>query len=137
MTAIRISAIDHVVIRCNDVEMMRRFYHDVLGCALERENVELGLWQLRAGTSLIDLVSVDGKLGQQGGPGPGATQHNMDHFCVRVEDFDGDRINEWLSDHGVTPGEVVSRYGAEGTGPSIYLEDPEGNTVELKGPPAQ
>jgi hypothetical protein len=30
---------------------------------------------------------------------------------------------------------VESRNGAEGEGPSIYLHDPEGNMVELKGPP--
>ena len=134
MTAISITAIDHVVIRCNDVEKMKAFYQNVLGCSLERENTEIGLWQLRAGSSLIDLVSVNGTLGQQGGAGPESEGHNMDHLCVRVAEFNEDSINAWLTRHGVEPGEVVSRYGAEGQGPSMYLDDPEGNMVELKGP---
>lgn len=134
MTAIKISAIDHVVLRCHDIERMIAFYCNVLGCEVERENARLGLWQLRAGSALIDLVSVDGKLGKEGGAGPASEGRNMDHFCVRVDDFDGERITTWLSDHGIEAGEVVSRYGAEGSGPSIYLDDPEGNTVELKGP---
>ncbi len=93
--------------------------------------------QLRAGSSLIDLVPVDGKLGRMGGAPPGVEGRNMDHFCLRVEPFDDAAIRAHLQAHGVAAGQVESRYGAEGEGPSIYLTDPEGNVVELKGPPTQ
>lgn len=131
---IHIREIDHVVLRVVDADKMIHFYCDVLGCHVEKRQDDLGLIQLRAGRSLIDLVPVDGKLGRMGGAAPGAEALNMDHFCVRVEPFDVDLINRHLAAHGVAPAEVMQRYGAEGTGPSIYLRDPEGNTVELKGP---
>ena len=50
------------------------------------------------------------------------------------EPFDPAAIRARLAPFGIEPGEVVDRYGAEGTGPSIYFDDPEGNQVELKGP---
>jgi glyoxylase I family protein len=130
-----IQAIDHVVLRVRDVARMQRFYCEVLGCRVEKIQDAIGLIQLRAGASLIDLVDVAGKLGQMGGAPPGREGHNMDHLCLQVRPFDGAQIAAHLRAHGVTPGEVVSRYGAEGQGPSIYIDDPEGNTVELKGPP--
>ncbi len=131
----QIKGIDHVVIRARDLGPMLEFYIDVLGCALERQNEEIGLYQLRAGASLIDLVPVDGVLGRAGGAGPGAEGRNVDHVCLRVEPFDGDRLIEWLESRGASPGKVESRYGADGPGPSLYLADPEGNGIELKGPP--
>jgi glyoxylase I family protein len=130
-----IQAIDHVVLRVRDVARMQRFYCKVLGCRVEKIQEAIGLIQLRAGASLIDLVDVEGKLGQMGGAAPGKEGRNMDHLCLQVRPFDSAQITAHLRAHGVTPGEVVSRYGAEGQGPSIYIDDPEGNTVELKGPP--
>ena len=127
--------IDHLVLRVRDVDAMRRFYCDVLGCSIDRRQEEIGLLQLRAGASLIDLVSLDGKLGRMGGVGPGAEGRNVDHFCLRVEPFDRDAILAHLHAHDVRIGEYGSRYGAEGEGPSQYLFDPEDNLVELKGPP--
>ena len=70
-----------------------------------------------------------------GGPPPGEDGRNMDHFCLRVDGFDGERIRAHLARQGVASGDVSSRYGADGQGPSIYLHDPEGNQVELKGEP--
>jgi glyoxylase I family protein len=133
---IRIRDIDHVVLRVGDLERMLGFYCDVLGCTLERRKDDIGLVQLRAGRSLVDLVPVQGELGRAGGAAPGREGHNMDHVCFRLESFDETSLAEHLSAHGVKPGRVVMRYGAEGEGPSMYVEDPEGNTVELKGPPA-
>jgi glyoxylase I family protein len=130
-----IQAIDHVVLRVRDVAGMQHFYCDVLGCRVEKIQEAIGLTQLRAGASLIDLVDIAGKLGQMGGAAPGKEGRNMDHLCLQVRPFDGVQIAAHLRAHGVTPGEVVSRYGAEGQGPSMYIDDPEGNTVELKGPP--
>jgi catechol 2,3-dioxygenase-like lactoylglutathione lyase family enzyme len=132
---IRIQCIDHVVLRVRDIDRAIRFYCDMLGCAVERRLDELGLIQLRAGRSLIDLVDVAGGLGQQGGAPPGAEARNMDHLALRIDPFDEAALRAHLEAHGVAPGEVVTRYGAEGDGPSMYIRDPEGNTVELKGPP--
>lgn len=133
----KIQDIDHVVLRVRDLAHMQQFYIDVLGCAIERSEPELGLYQLRAGRSLIDLVPVDSPLGHAGGAAPQSDQrHNVDHICLRVAPFDSDHILDWLHSHAVETGPVTRRYGAQGFGPSIYLTDPEGNTVELKGPPA-
>ena len=134
--AIKIRNLDHVVLRVSDVERAIAFYRDVLGCHEERRAEGLGLYQLRAGSALIDLVDVAGQIGRGGGPAPGADGHNMDHFCVRVDPFDAAAIAAHLARHGIEAGAVEQRYGAEGSGPSIYIEDPDGNTVELKGPPA-
>jgi glyoxylase I family protein len=133
---IKIREIDHVVLRVIDLPKMLDFYCRILGCIVERRQDELGLVQLRAGRSLIDLISFDGALGVTGGAGPGETGRNMDHFCLRADPFDASVIRDFLTTNGVVCGEVESRYGAEGEGPSIYLSDPERNTVELKGPPS-
>ena len=128
--------IDHIVLRAYDVPTMQAFYCDVLGCTEERRQEDIGLVQLRAGRSLIDLVSIEGKLGRQGGKGPGTEGHNMDHLCLSLADYDEAAVLAYLKERGVHVGEVGSRYGAQGEGPSIYLFDPQGNRVELKGPPA-
>jgi glyoxylase I family protein len=133
---IRIREIDHLVLRVVDLERMLRFYCDVLGCSIERPQDAIGLVQLRAGRCLIDLVPVTGKLGRAGGAAPVAEGRNLDHFCLRVEPFDEPAIRSHLEKHGVPAGSVESRYGAEGEGPSMYVTDPEGNVVELKGPPS-
>ncbi|HSE77945.1 MAG TPA: VOC family protein [Alphaproteobacteria bacterium] len=132
--AVEILGIDHVVLRVSDVARSIAFYCDVLGCKVEKRHEQLGLVQLRAGGSLIDLVEIAGKLGRLGGAAPGEGGRNMDHFAVRVATLDPDAIRGKLAAHGVTAGEVVQRYGAEGRGPSLYIRDPDGNTVELKGP---
>jgi len=130
-----IVGIDHVVIRARDPARLIDFYCDVLGCTVERRQDAIGLVQLRAGHSLIDIVGVDGKLGRMGGAAPGSEGHNMDHLCLRVDPFDIEAIRAHLAARGAQIGESGTRYGAEGSGPSLYLSDPEGNTVELKGPP--
>jgi glyoxylase I family protein len=131
----QLQRIDHVVLRVRDVAAMQAFYCDVLGCREERRQDEIGLVQLRAGDSLIDLVPVDGKLGRMGGAAPGAEGRNMDHLCLRIDPFDRSAVVAHLEAHGVRVGDFGSRYGAEGEGPSQYLFDPEDNLVELKGPP--
>jgi catechol 2,3-dioxygenase-like lactoylglutathione lyase family enzyme len=131
---IRIRELDHLVLRVRDVEAMARFYCEVLGMAFVAHRPEFGLTHLRAGSSMLDLVSVDGPLGKPGGAAPGREGRNVDHFCLRVEPFDQGAIVAHLEAHGVAPHGIKPRFGAEGTGVSIYLLDPEGNTVELKGP---
>jgi glyoxylase I family protein len=136
MAAFHLVGLDHIVLRVSDLSAMLRFYIDVLGCTMERKQEEIGLYQVRAGASLIDLVPLDGKLGRVGGAGPGREGRNLDHFCLRIDPYDEVALRAHLLAHGVQPGESGSRYGAEGEGPSLYLADPEGNVVELKGPPA-
>jgi catechol 2,3-dioxygenase-like lactoylglutathione lyase family enzyme len=132
--AIRVRGIDHVVLRVADVERSLRFYCDVLHCVEERRLEALGLYQLRAGTGLIDLVDVASPLGRQGGAAPGAEGRNVDHVALQLDGFHEREIRAHLEVHGVAAGDVADRYGAEGMGPSLYVRDPDGNTIELKGP---
>jgi len=124
--AVRAAAIDHVVLRVASLERAIDFYGKVLGCHVERTLEKPKLVQLRAGASLIDLVPATAPTP----PGVG----NMDHFAVRVEAYDPEVLKGRLRRLGIDPGEVRERYGAEGYGPSIYITDPDGNTLELKGP---
>ncbi len=129
----KIQTIDHLVLRVAALPPMLDFYVKVLGCTLDRVEEELGLYQLRAGDALIDLITIDGKLGREGGCAAGREGRNLDHFCLRVEPFDGGKIRAYLSEQGIEAGEPASRYGAQGEGLSLYLRDPEGNGVELRG----
>ncbi len=133
---LKLRQVDHLVLRVVNLQAMMNFYIDVLGCSVEKVQEKIGLYQLRAGNALIDLVPVDGPAGSKGGAPPGKEGRNLDHFCFQVEEpFDAEAIIAHLRRHGAEPGPVESRYGAGGQGPSIYVSDPEGNTVELKGPP--
>jgi catechol 2,3-dioxygenase-like lactoylglutathione lyase family enzyme len=130
-----IQRIDHVVLRVTDIDRSRRFYVDVLGCRIARERPDLGLVHLRAGASMIDLVDVRGRLGQRGGDAAGETRRNVDHVCLRIEPFDEATIRAHLISHGIDVAEPAStNFGAEGDGPSLYIRDPDGNAIELKGP---
>jgi glyoxylase I family protein len=124
--ALQVKGLDHVVLRVADMDRAIAFYEQVLGLHVERRLEEIGLVQLRAGASMIDLVprTEDEDEGR-----------NMDHFAVRIETMDVPALSAHLRRHGIDPGEVRRRYGAEGYGSSIYVTDPDGNTVELKGPP--
>jgi catechol 2,3-dioxygenase-like lactoylglutathione lyase family enzyme len=130
----RINAIDHIVLRVVNLERSLAFYLDGLGCTLEKVQDDVGLTQLRAGASLIDLVPLTGKLGRQGGAAPGKEGRNVDHFALDVAPFDEPAIRAYLEAHGIETGKFGRRYGAKGFGPSIYITDPDGNVVELKGP---
>jgi len=123
---IHIRELDHIVLRVVDLDKMLRFYWGALGCSVERRQEKIGLIQLRAGRSLIDLVPVSGKLGSSGGAAPGAEGRNLGHFCLRVEPFDAEAIRGHLQANDPTVSPVQSRYGADGEGPSIYVSDPEG-----------
>lgn len=135
MQAIETLGLDHLVLRVSDVDRSIAFYAEVLGCPVERRIDELGLVQLRAGDSLIDLVDVASPLGKSGGGAADPQARNVDHFALRLARFDESAIREHLARLGVEAGDTATRYGADGFGPSIYIRDPDGNTVELKGPP--
>lgn len=127
--------LDHLVLRCSNLAVMVDFYQQILGCSLEREVPELGLCQLRAGRQLIDLISVEGQLGQEGGKAPSSEGHNLAHFCLRISPYDAAALSAFFTRHGVVVSASAQRYGADGYGPSLYIQDPMGNTIELKGPP--
>lgn len=137
MLPFKIHQIDHIVLRVSDLERSITFYRDVVGCSIDRRRPELGMVHMRAGTSMIDLVDISGPLGRPGGSAPAADNRNVDHFCLRIEPFDEKSLTEHLTQAGVS--DVMpaqKRYGAEGTGLSLYFQDPDGNQIELKGPSA-
>ncbi len=127
-----IAGIDHIVLRARDPQRLVAFYRDVLGCPIEREQPELGLTQLRAGAALLDVVAQRALAGAPAAS-PGGSP-NLDHVCLRIAPFDAASLRAYLLSKGVASGEPVLRYGAEGEGLSVYLQDPEGNGVELKAP---
>ena len=129
----QIRDIDHIVLRVSDLERMIEFYCTVLGCSVQWRRPELGLVHLRAGSAMVDLVPVDGKLGKAGGAAPGKEGRNMDHVCLRVDPFDVDQIVAHLESYRARVGEIRPRFGAQGEGVSIYVYDPEDNLIELKG----
>jgi glyoxylase I family protein len=128
--AVNIAGLDHVVLRVGDLDRAIAFYENILNCHVERRLDQPKLVQLRAGASLIDLVPASASPGNAADP----AGRNMDHFAVRVDGFDAAALAAHLRRHGIEVGEVRERYGAEGYGPSLYISDPDGNTVELKGP---
>jgi catechol 2,3-dioxygenase-like lactoylglutathione lyase family enzyme len=133
---IPVQGFDHIVLRVKDKAKMLGFYVDVLGLSVDRDRPELGLTHIRAGAQMIDLVTLDGPLGKMGGAAPGKDGRNLDHFALQVRPFDEAAIRAHLAAHATDIVEEGPRYGADGTGFSLYVRDPEGNTVELKGPPA-
>lgn len=136
---IEIIGLDHIVLRTVNLPQMLAFYTDTLGCSVERET-NIGLTQLRAGNALIDLVEVDSNLGKLGGAAPEKQGNNMDHFCLQIKAAPQQNIIDYLrSQMSLSPAlddelnkGFQKRYGATGLGASIYLQDPDGNTVELR-----
>ncbi len=130
---IEIAGLDHIVLRTTRMQAMLEFYVGILGCSIERElPPEFGLKQLRAGSALIDLVEVDSELGRPGGGPPTEGNNNMDHFCLQIQPRPEEELALYFRSHGVEAGPFERRYGAQGFGNSVYLRDPEGNTVELR-----
>ncbi len=129
---IAIQGFDHIVLRIRDQPRMLAFYCGVLGLSVDRDRPDLGLTHVRAGAQMIDLVTIDGPLGSRGGEAPGEGGRNLDHFALLVAPFDEAAIRAHLAANGVDVIEEGPRYGAQGDGFSLYVRDPEGNTVELK-----
>ncbi|MBA6389975.1 VOC family protein [Colwellia sp. BRX10-3] len=130
---IKPKAIDHIVLRTVKYQQLIDFYCEVLGCVVERELPDdIGLTQLRAGASLIDIVNVNSTLGEAGGAAPKSTGNNVDHFCLQIEEFDESELKSYLQGKGVEVGEFEERYGAQGLGRSLYLKDIAGNNIELR-----
>ena len=135
MPPFSVQRIDHLVFRVRDLPRSVAFYSAVLGCEVVRKRDDLGLIHLRVGASMVDLISIDGKLGRAGGVGAGVEGRNVDHLCLRIDPFIEEDIVRHLKQHGIEPhGRASTNFGAEGEGLSLYFSDPDGNTIELKGP---
>ncbi len=124
--------IDHLVLRTEDAPRLLDFYQTHLGLTLERSETDLGLYQLRAGNALIDIVPVNQTLGQQKGSQVSHSSPNLDHFCLQIHCASLADVRAHLLAKGVPCSELAERYGAEGFGMSFYITDPDGNDVELK-----
>ena len=125
MTRFQPLGLDHVVLRVRDQEVSRRFYTEILGCTLDHMNERISLMQLRFGAQLIDLLPARADAQTAGG--------GLDHFCLSIQCADLGAVREDLLARAVpVEGEVVERRGAYGTGPSLYLRDPDGYLIELK-----
>jgi glyoxylase I family protein len=125
---LKVAEIDHVVLRCRDQNRAYDFYTRILGLSEERRIAQIGLIQLRAGRSMIVLGPATGPRVETG--------LNVDHLCIGIEARDLNEVAAYLRGQSVeVMGEPAMRYGAHGAGLSIYVRDPEGNTVELKQMP--
>jgi len=130
---LKIKGIDHIVLRTQNVANMLDFYTNVLHCPIERElSADVGLTQLRAGNALIDIVNVNSELGRIGGKAPHDEGRNLDHFCLQLNDITEETLVSYLKGQGVKVLDISNRYGATGFGRSIYIKDPDQNTIELK-----
>ncbi|WP_435649911.1 VOC family protein [Kitasatospora purpeofusca] len=123
MTAIRVKAFDHLVLNVRDIERSLEFYGGLLGL----EPVRVDEW--RAGKvsfpslrvtpeTIIDLMSRP------------RGESNVDHICLTVDPLDWQQVID-TGVFKVLEG-PVPRYGARGSATSIYVQDPDGNTVELR-----
>ncbi|GAA1911227.1 VOC family protein [Streptantibioticus ferralitis] len=127
----RVIDFDHLVLNVADIERSLSFYCGPLGLA----PVRVDEW--RAGkapfpsvrvspTTIIDLVQ---------GPSDSVQGSNVDHICLVVEPLDWQQVidsGEFTVLDGPGP-----RFGARGTAQSLYVRDPDGNTVELRWYPEE
>jgi glyoxylase I family protein len=117
--------LDHVVLVVRDQQASQRFYTDVLGCTLEHINEKISLIHLRFGEAYIDLLPATAERPRGAG--------GVDHVCLSIKCDNLEKIATELRARGVSlEGEIVTRRGAYGTGPSLYLRDPDGYVIELK-----
>ncbi len=127
----QLQGIDHIVLRTSNVERLVEFYHGVLGAQLERVLDEEGLYQLRAGSALIDILSTEGSL--DSGGEPNYEQSPLAHVCLQITAASEQAVFRHLRRCNVMqPLKFETRYGATGFGRSVYILDPDGNTLELK-----
>ena len=119
----RVTGLDHVVIDCEDVERSLRFYADELGL----EPLRVDEW--RAGDAPFPSLRVD--------EGPiidrfaaARSGENMNHLCLVVDPTDLEAVK--ASGRFTVVAGPARRWGARGEGTSLYVLDPDGNTVELR-----
>ena len=125
----KVIGFDHLVINTRDVDRAIEFYRDVLGLEILREE------EFRAGkvgfvsVRVTDETIIDVRPSASDQP----FVKNVDHICVRLAPTDLMRVKDELRARGLeTQDEVNTRWGAQGYGESLYVDDPEGQTIELK-----
>lgn len=130
---LKIVELDHIVIRVKDIERAIQFYTEILG--LEPHRVE----EYRRGELPFPCARVNSDTIIDLKPWPDEEpvrdgRRNLDHYCLVVEPTDMAKLAEQLREQGVTVnvGEPVERSGARGMATSIYIEDWEGNQIELR-----
>jgi extradiol dioxygenase family protein len=126
---------DHIVLNVEDVDGMTAFYRHVLALPAERlaeyraGQVPFPSVRLNADT-VIDLFPKN--MWQAGGAGRRGIG-NLNHVCIAMEKHEWDALAERLAAHKVKITEgPVARWGAHGTGTSVYFRDPEGNVIEAR-----
>lgn len=128
-----LEGLDHVVLLVRDMAEAETFYREVIGCSVENRLPQYGMLQLRAGAALIDLVDIAAEEGVWGRP-PVEGGRNMDHVCIATGPWDKEAMHAHLAAHGIEIVEEGIRGGARGDAYSVYIRDPSGNQLELKGP---
>jgi catechol 2,3-dioxygenase-like lactoylglutathione lyase family enzyme len=120
---LRVTGLDHVVLNVADVERSLAFYCDELGLAPERveewRRGEISFPSVRVdGATIIDLLAAP------------RTGENADHLCLVVEPVDLEAVK--ASGRFEVVDGPATRFGARGDGTSLYVHDPDGNTIELR-----
>lgn len=129
-----ITGIDHVVLRVSDMSAMKAFYCDVLGCTVVREVSRLGLVHLQAGNAMIDLI--EKRDSRPWITGPSAATSSLHHLCFSISNPNLESVRDNLRQAGLDVGPIATRFGASGAAAAFYLDDPENNTIELRGEPS-
>lgn len=122
------ATLDHLVLRMRNEPAMLEFYFDLLGFAPDR------LDEYRAGevpfpsvridaTTVIDLFPTDDAAPASG---------SLDHFCIALDRASWDHLERRFMERGLAIDGPRQVWGACGRGTSIYVSDPDGNTVEFK-----
>lgn len=126
--------LDHVVFLVDDMPKALKFYSDVLGCQPGYSYPALGMEQVWCGNSLIVLWDTTHPGAASAVP-PVAGGRNVDHVCINLSPVDQHALVAHLNAHQVKIDRIAFHGGARGMGNSVYVFDPFGNKLELKGPP--
>ena len=126
--------VDHVVFLVADMARALAFYEDVLNCRPGFSYPDLGMEQVWFGNALIVLWDT-GHPGAAGAVPPVSGGRNVDHVCLACGPFDHQTLRAHLAASGVKIEREAMHGGARGMGASFYVRDPDGNKIEIKGPP--
>ena len=130
----RLEGIDHILLLVDGMAEARAFYEEVLSCRFEEALPQYGMAVLRAGAALINLVDISAAEGSWALPQVTGGR-NLDHYCLALGPCDEKALRQHLAHHGIEIIEELIHAGARGESLSLYVRDPSGNVIELKGPP--
>ncbi|MBL4812473.1 MAG: VOC family protein [Rhodobacteraceae bacterium] len=128
-----LAGLDHVVFLVDDMPVALKFYADVLGCVPGYSYPAMGMEQVWCGTALIVLWDTTHPGAASAVP-PVAGGRNVDHVCIATSPFEPAAMRAHLAAHGVEIEREATHGGARGMGFSVYIRDPFGNKLEVKGP---